>query len=766
MKHAVVTLTLLICALTQASLCVAQTCEVLQENGQQRRNGSQLCVTLKITNGALDIDRAQSKFVASDEFKRRLSIPPADAEAFVFTSLSKVLSTIPKPYRLALSDEDRARDDRGELNDAPTNAIRTANASWTDYLQQYAAWASATNRKSMEEVFSTFQADALNPIENAPDTTALLVWEDNNFDAEQGTFNLTVLDPINNWADPTQVKITFLDLPDEPKTEAKRKRIQKLLAPLAGRPRCYDCMKTALETYYRRLGLEPELSFEDRNTSPLGIGIIESKRIASISWRTLDVKDPNVDKLLYSLMTDKAFRIYVKKRASIVDKVFDYKTQTGESGPYLNAQRMQIQQLLVTQLGYAASLSPAPGRANLNISIQKLAQPDEAEDGATGPETTNTTPEPAPPTANPEGVVTGHEQERKNETDFHPKPSDDKPKDKKRYVGGGLEYKPGQGITFFGLGQISRFEFVPGAVNNLSVKLGGQGGSGVLGNGNYFADFVLFDKLHRRMSVQFTISSDLEADRNLTAPNTDERRGTGLLRLEFELFRDRSGGLLRFFSEGRHETVELKQNLQPTVKQNLTTLEFGAFYFFESVEVERPRRIRFEPKVKFGLGLAVGEFRYNKFLTTGNFHQMLPGRYELDISGRAEVVSQATPRFELPSLGGSDNLRGFRADDGLGRKLWTLQNEVWIPLKVGDEFSTGLKAMLREKVKAAAFVDVGGLYDAINVSPGIRAGTGIGVRFIYNPIIFKIDYGHGFGEKATSGGRGKFHFTVSSNLPF
>ena len=111
-------------------------------------------------------------------------------------------------------------------------------------------------------------------------------------------------------------------------------------------------------------------------------------------------------------------------------------------------------------------------------------------------------------------------------------------------------------------------------------------------------------------------------------------------------------------------------------------------------------------------------------------------------------------------------MRGFRADDGVGRKLWNLQNEVWIPLKIGDDFSTGLKAMLREKVKAAAFVDVGGLYDAINVSPGIRAGTGMGLRFIYNPIIFKIDYGYGFGEKATSGGRGKFHFTISSNLPF
>ena len=74
--------------------------------------------------------------------------------------------------------------------------------------------------------------------------------------------------------------------------------------------------------------------------------------------------------------------------------------------------------------------------------------------------------------------------------------------------------------------------------------------------------------------------------------------------------------------------------------------------------------------------------------------------------------------------------------------------------------------MLREKVKLASFVDVGGLYDTINVPSGMRAGTGLGVRLIYNPIIFKLDFGYGFGEKATSGGRGKFHFGVTSNLPF
>jgi Omp85 superfamily domain len=771
MKYVVIAFTLLICAVTQVSLCAAQPCEVLKNDaGQQRSNGSRLCVTFKVTGGALDIDRSQSTFVASDEFLRRLSISPAEAEDAVFAALAGVLKTIPKPYRFALSDDDRARDDRGELNDDKTNAIRTANANWTAYLEQYNVWATGPNRRSMPDVFSTFEADALTLLVNAQDTTALLVWEDGSFDASSGTFKFSVTDPINNWADETQVKISFPDLPDGSKKDSRRKRLTEILRPLSGRPRCFDCIKRALETFYQRMGLDPELSFDGRNTSPLLIAIIESKRIVSISWQSLEDNDPNVDKLLYSLMTDQAFRRFVKQRASI-GKVFNYRRQTGQPGPYLNAQRMQIQQLLVTQLGYAVSLTLAPGEpgtnSSFNITIQKLSDSDEPEDGAaTPPPTTNATPEPAAPTANPEGIVTAHDQEKKAATDFKPEAVKDKPKDKKRYVGGGFEFLPGQGVKFFGLGQISRFPLLPGSVNNFSVKVGGQGTDGALGTGNYFADYVLFNRLHRRVSIQFTVSSDLEANRNLTVPDTDERQRAGFGRLEFEPFRDRSGSLLRFFLEGRHETVELTPDLLPSVKNNLSTVEVGAFYFFQSVEVERPRRIRFEPKFKFGLGLAVGEPRYNKLLTTGSFHQMLPRRFEVDISGRVELASHETPEFELPSFGGSEVLRGFRRDDGLGRKLWSLQNEVWIPFNVGNDLSTGFKAMLREKVKAAAFVDVGGLYDPINVKPGMRTGTGVGLRFIYNPIIFKFDFGYGFGDKATGGARGKFHFGITSNLPF
>jgi hemolysin activation/secretion protein len=199
---------------------------------------------------------------------------------------------------------------------------------------------------------------------------------------------------------------------------------------------------------------------------------------------------------------------------------------------------------------------------------------------------------------------------------------------------------------------------------------------------------------------------------------------------------------------------------------NLRTLDLGAFYLFESSEVENPRRIRVQPLLSMGLGLAVAEPRYNKLVVTGNFHQMLPRRFEFDFSARVEKASHDTPQFELPSFGGADVVRGFQRDDGLGHRLWSAQNELWVPLPVGDETSQGLKAMIREKVKLAPFFDVGGLYETTTTTPGVRSGVGIGVRFIYSPIIFKIDYGYGFGTTVNGGSRGKFYFSVGSNLPF
>lgn len=735
-------------------------------------NGSRLCVKFEIKDGRISVDRAQSVFNSTPLFNQRLSVSKGEAESFLYLELQRLLDRMPRPYRLALSDEERKLDDNGQLNDAPTNRIRTFSGSWQAYLQQFQEWATETNKsQGVGDIFPEAEATAsgglLFPLATSQEATALLIYEDAGYEAEEGVIRFAVADPINDWSNSDQIQIKLPGVIDTVKKDSRLRRIREVLQPLSGHPRCLECITTRVENFYKRLGLTPNLIFDNKGTSPLELNIVEGARIVGISWLSLKDNDKNIDKVLYSLLTESAFRSFLKHRTEITtQKQFNYIQRTGKAGPYLNPTRLQIQQLLVTQLGYSISFSfaPNPGEplaSNYNLTIQK-----NSEDESTPP-SENETPESAPATSNNEGVVTAHEQENEAETEFTNREKEKSDlKDKKRYVGAGLEYKPDQGLRFFGLGQLSRFPLLPDATNNLSATGGGQGSTGPIGSVNYFADYVFFNKLHRRVSVQLTTSADLDANRNLGVTPVDERQSLGLARLEFEAFRDWSGSLLRFYLEGRHETVALESSLGPTAKLNLNTLDFAGFYLFESSEVENPRRIRVQPLVRIGLGLAVNEPHYNKLVVAGNFHQTLPSRFEFEFNGRVETASKETPRFELPSLGGADIVRGFRRDDVLGRKLWSLQNEVWIPLPIGDDSSKGISALVREKVKLAPFVDVGGVYDAVTSTSGSRSGIGLGIRFIYAPIIFKIDYGYGFGPKVNSGGRGKFYFSLTSNLPF
>jgi hypothetical protein len=365
-------------------------------------------------------------------------------------------------------------------------------------------------------------------------------------------------------------------------------------------------------------------------------------------------------------------------------------------------------------------------------------------------------------------VVTGHEQEADRNTDFSPRntPKTEEPatelKEKKNYLGGGFEYRPGQGIRFFGLGQRSHLAY-PFRGGSLSATAGAAGGG--IGSLNYFADYILFGRLHRRLSLQLNIGSDSDPERSIAGQTVNERRNSGSGRIEFEPFRDRRGSLLRFYAEGRRSTVALSEGDTVTVRQNLTTLDLGSLFLFQSVEVEYPRRIRLEPRVRFGLRLGTSGPSYTKLTLTGNIHQNLPRRLAADISGSLGATSRDTPGFELPSFGGSETVRGFRRDDALGRRLWSLQNELWLPLpRTATDDEAGMKAFLRDNVRLAPFVDVGAVYSPQTSRSGVRSGFGLGLRVIYDVIILKVDYAYGVGAAATGGSRGKFYFTIGSNL--
>jgi hypothetical protein len=451
--------------------------------------------------------------------------------------------------------------------------------------------------------------------------------------------------------------------------------------------------------------------------------------------------------------------------------------------PYINQLSFQIQQLELSELGFVASQSETPTEVRLdtqsaiNTYIDLIIFKADKTNGQS--EAQPSAQRSAPLTTNPEGVARSMAEAASDETRSEmitPAPILDEPardgmkkeddsswtpKEKNKFIGFGFEHSPGQNVRWFGIYQQSKLGFLSGD-DSLSIKVGAQ--ESALASLNYFADYVLFDHLKKRLTLQVTGNSDFTANRLFSGVATDERRTGGLVRGELELFRNYNGAQLRLFAEGRRATVTLSRSGSDLSKVNLTSLEMGGIFLAETRAAYRPKQLKLDFRIR--LGLPDNEANYAVYSLTGNYHQLLSRFFEADLSGRLEFATESTLIFDQPSFGGAEVVRGFRHDDLIGRRLWSLQPELWfaVPGVAGSE--NGISKLLERHVRLAGFSDVGGIYRTGTGKDGVKFGPGVGARLIFFPIIMKLDWAYGIGETANGRGHGRFYFSVGTNLPF
>jgi len=342
----------------------------------------------------------------------------------------------------------------------------------------------------------------------------------------------------------------------------------------------------------------------------------------------------------------------------------------------------------------------------------------------------------------------------------NPKRSGNTPRrEQKNFVGGGFEYLPGQEIR--ALGTFQRRD----GINLFGVDAGGQGSG--FASAHYSRDYLFFDKLGRRFSLDFGGGSEFNRQRVLDNLLTDERRSGAAVRLDLEAFRDFNANQLGFFAEGRHETVRLtaakpETQPRPEVAANLNTIDIGATHRWRQQLSNRPARLQVEPSVRFGLGLSASEPSFRKFRLGARYHLSIAGPVELETRFEGRLASAATPVVELPSLGGPETVRGFRTDESLGRRLWSSQNELWFPLLKSGAPSK-FRDRIRRNVRLAVFYDLGGLDHLAAGLPalleGFRQGAGLGLRVKYQGVVIEADWAYGFGsDQAARPGRGRLYF--------
>ncbi len=290
--------------------------------------------------------------------------------------------------------------------------------------------------------------------------------------------------------------------------------------------------------------------------------------------------------------------------------------------------------------------------------------------------------------------------------------SSTKAKKQSRHIAAGFEYKPGQEFSALGNLQLG------------SLSLSGGGPSGTLAAGSYSAENLGF-------STSVNAGVSLERNRVLDGVKVNEQSVSDLATFHWQPRRGLDGNTVTLYANPSHAVV---------FNQVLNTIKPGVQFLHNDATSEYPSHSSIEPRVLIDL-------RFVDCIVTANTHRSFD-HWEYDLSGRFENAVGDPPLFELPSFGGADTVRGFRADDAIGRRLWSSQNELWHGLPRWP------------LLKIATFFDVGGAYQTTGSYAGLREGQGAGLRLDLRVAVLKFDWAYGFGQAATGGSRGKFYFNV------
>lgn len=647
------------------------------------------------------------------------------------------LATLPKPYRLTLTPEEQTADDTNKL--PGVDAVKNfKNGTIADYFPVLQAWCDAS---------PNCQASAENVLSVAGLFKAFATWQDSGllFDLDNDTLNLETGQAIFRVAPNFNSDNVAIDVLAPP---ARVKQLRRWLAPLNGKMWDRSAVQTRLLAFYGALGLDPQITSSIEQNS---INILEGTRIEGIAFPFgLPVKGEStdwnkVDQALYAALPDKLFRnTYLASRASVRNQLMQSDTPTLSltpitETPFLSRVQLPIQQLLLQQAGISLAVT-TPVQKLVNNTIFSLANYRLEDIAAAPPQSTAVNA--APPAADAHGHITPTAasvlpaQAPPVKTSSDDCIDDPGQKLKSRFLGFGAAYKPGQGVRFFGLGQQNFSN------SGLSTRIG-QGGPGTpLATVNFSTDYVAFSRLHRRLAFSIQGGTDTEASRFLSGAKTNEQRTGARARAELELFRDRRGHLLKFYAEAARMKVTLAQ------VSHTNTLDLGVVHTYQSTNTPYPWTWRFEPVLRWGAATATVA-RHQQASATAHYHRALPRNWAADINAQAAFATAGTPLFDQPSLGGAESLRGFRRDDAIALRLWTLQPEIWAPLYTN--------------LKLALFHDIGNAGD-LSATP--RRGPGLGVRYLAGPAVLRFDWAYGLGPAATGGSRGKFYFSVTTNLPF
>lgn len=588
-------------------------------------------------------------------------------------------------------------------------------------------------------------------------------------------FPLQIRPPVN----PDRINIVW----DHQDTLSRRK-VKKILRGLEQALWFEKDIKAKLESYYALLNNELEYKIGDTL-----IQVIPQK-ISRVLVTTDNAADAAA--VFYNLLPTPIYEKYLKIPADSLLITNEFSTQQsynfnlfkeGETAfrdlPIFETDVFQIAQMQLNKLNYALTVNPTPSmlfnnldagtelEQYLDVVANKIA-PAQQEDSSNV--------HVAAPVPNADGVM-GVSGQDNNPNAFGGQRLEDRAKGKtnkirRNYLGLGFDYFIQDAVHVNGIYQRKMKDG-----SNLSAKIGyafnenGVSNGGVYASGNYFKDFVFFQALKKRVSVQLTANSLFSANRIILEDSLKERRSGGKFQTEIEWFRNISGNLLLSRISLASQKVTLT-DFDDIGKLNTTIAfaEIGFFHNYFKNSAQFATRLVLEPTFRLGLNGINSDTASDFYLTSKlrlHFNQNLSQGFSFNLDGHLEFDSKYAPAFEQSALQTNQN-RGFKEDAVIGRSSWTLQPEFWIPLpKFGDPTST-INQYLFKYIRIAVFTDIS-YFDKMLVTQGTTKGfwysPGLGIRFIKFPTQINFDWAYGIAPNEILPGRSQFSINLTLNAP-
>ncbi len=329
------------------------------------------------------------------------------------------------------------------------------------------------------------------------------------------------------------------------------------------------------------------------------------------------------------------------------------------------------------------------------------------------------------------------------------------------YLGGTGSYAPRSGAA---VGAIYQKDEVFGRLDRLTVTPTYNSSLG--GTISYKSPVLAAREGPRSLyDLNLDLYSNFTHNRRLEGITTDERRSglgaaVGIRPLGLTAPHD-----LRLEVGLRHEQVNLGGNVPGQDDESLTVLRLGATHEWRHTYRWPSVSTRIAPALDFAFAWAGGQQSFTRAQIDATVHGRSPMGLETDLHFAGGTMDRHVPSFELFSLGGPTTVRGFREDTFLGRNVAALQAELWLPFfrpepppLSGSDTAAGQEAggtpprfepRAARLIRAALFVDGGSISATELGRSETLLGAGVGLRFVvpHQPLVFRIDYGWGFGGR-------------------